>query len=74
MRLAVAKIFHRAITPSYSIIDLDDDTWMKFLHGDNLTRKDIVLKVTNTIESPSIREIAWLPLEGQNIVTEVPKV
>lgn len=35
MRLAVRKIYYKAVTPSCDIIDLDFDTWMKFFHGDN---------------------------------------
>ena len=46
MRLAVRKIYYKAVTPSCDIIDLDFDTWMKFFHGDNEIRKEIVCKVT----------------------------
>lgn len=46
MRIAVRKIYYKAVTPSCDVIDLDYDTWMKFLHGNNETRKEIVCKVT----------------------------
>ena len=46
MILAVRKIYYKAVTPSCDVIDLDYDTWMKFLHGNNETRKEIVCKVT----------------------------
>lgn len=68
IKIAVRKIYHRAITPSCDIIELNDETWRAFLYGNNLVRKQIVLKATGTIDSPSIREIAWIPLDGQDLI------
>ena len=68
MRLAVRKIYYKAVTPSCDVIDLDYDTWMKFLHGNNETRKEIVCKVTG--KEDMIGYIAWFPLEGQNLIIE----
>lgn len=75
MRLAVRKIFHKAATPSCDIIDLDAETWMKFLHGDIMTRKKIVCKVTGD-ESMIyyIKDIAWIPLEDQDLLVETHKI
>lgn len=71
MILAVRKICYKAVTPSCDVIDLDYDTWMKFLHGNNETRKEIVCKVTGKEDlSGYTREIAWFPLEGQNLIIE----
>ena len=71
MRLAVGKIFYKAVTPSCDIIELDYDTWMKFLHGNNETRKQIVCKATGKENMISYtREIAWFPLEDQNLIIE----
>lgn len=71
MRLAVRKIYYKAVTPSCDVIDLDYDTWMKFLHGNNETRKEIVCKVTGKEDLIGYtREIAWFPLEGQNLIIE----
>ena len=71
MRLAVRKIYYKAVTPSCDVIDLDYDTWMKFLHGDNESRKEIVCKVTGKEDMIGhTREIAWFPLEGQNLIIE----
>lgn len=71
MRLAVRKIYYKAVTPSSDVFDLDYDTWMKFLHGDNETRKEIVCKVTGKEDMIGhTREIAWFPLEGQNLIIE----
>lgn len=71
MRLAVRKIYYKAVTPSCDIIDLDFDTWMKFLHGDNEIRKEIVCKVTGKEDMIGYtREIAWFPLENQSLIIE----
>lgn len=71
MRLAVRKIYYKAVTPSCDVINLDYDTWIKFLHGDNLTRKTIVCQVTGKENMISYtREIAWFPLDGQNLIIE----
>ena len=71
MRLAVRKIYYKAVTPSCDVINLDYNTWMKFLHGNNETRKEIVCKVTGKEDMIGYtREIAWFPLEGQNLIIE----
>lgn len=70
MKIAVRKIYHRAITPSCDIIELEDETWRRFLNGGNLLRKNIVLNATKTIDSPSIKEIAWIPLDGQDLIAQ----
>ena len=71
MRLAVRKIYYKAVTPSCDVIDLDYDTWIKFLHGNNETRKEIVCKVTGKEDMIGYtRVIAWFPLEGQNLIIE----
>lgn len=71
MRLAVRKIYYKAVTPSCDIIELDYDTWIKFLHGDNMTRIEIVCKATGKEDMIChTREIAWFPLEGQNLIIE----
>ena len=71
MRLAVRKIYYKAVTPSCDVIDLDYDTWMKFLNGNNETRKEIVCKMTGKEDMIGYtREIAWFPLEGQNLIIE----
>ena len=71
MRLAVRKIYYKAVTPSGEVIGLDYDTGRKFLHGDNETRKEIVCKVTGKEDMIGhTREIAWFPLEGQNLIIE----
>ena len=71
MRLAVRKIYYKAVTPSCDVIELDYDMWMKFLHGSNDTRKEIVCKVTCKDDMIGYtREIAWFPLEDQNLIKE----
>ena len=71
MILAVRKIYYKAVTPSCDVIDLDYDTWMKFLHGNNETRKEIVCKVTGKEDMIGhTREIAWFPLENQSLIIE----
>lgn len=71
MRLAVRKIYYKAVTPSCDIIDLDYETWMKFFHGDNETRIEIVCKITGKeYMISSTREIAWFPLKDQKLIIE----
>ena len=71
MRLAVRKIYYKAVTPSCDVIDLDYDTWMKFLNGNNETRKEIVCKVTGKEDMIGhTREMDWFPLVGQNLIIE----
>ena len=68
MKLAVRKIFYKAVTPSCDVIELDRDTWMKFLHGDVRTRVSIVCQETGTEHMEGcVREIAWFPMSNQTI-------
>ena len=71
MRLAVRKIYYKAVTPSCDIIDLDFDTWMKFFHGAHEIRTEIVCQVTGKEDMIGYtREIAWIPLENQSLIIE----
>lgn len=72
MRIVVALLFHKAVKPSTYIINLEKDTWRHFLWGGRLLRIDIVCRtLAKENLSSYIREIAWFPLEGQNLIQEV---
>lgn len=74
MKLVVRQIYYKAVTPSCHIIDLDFDTWMKFLHGTLETRKEIACHAICPERTAELahytREIAWIPLDNQNLIVE----
>lgn len=71
MKVVVRCIYYKPVTPSCDIIDLDDSTWREFLLADNPKRIEIALKLLHKEEMESyVRELAWIPLDGQNKVIE----
>jgi len=72
MKIVVRCIYYKAVTPSCDIINMEHDTWMKFLHSGGNKRKEIVLALLNKESMESyIKEIAWIPLDGQNKIIEI---
>lgn len=75
MKLVVRQIYYKAVTPSCHIIDLDFDTWMKFLHGNEETRKQIACHAICPEKAESMasytKEIAWISLDNQELIVEV---
>ena len=68
MRLVVRCIYYMPVTPSCDVIELDHETWSKFLHSESMRdRINMVLKHLNReYMSGKVRELAWIPL-GDNM-------
>lgn len=62
MKIAVRCIYYMAVTPNFLVVDLPDDKWRTFLWNRN-SRIDIIRPYLRYLGA-SIREIAWIPLEG----------
>jgi len=72
MRIAVRLIYYKAVTPSMDILELDDETWRKFLYGSNRKRIETVCSLRGSEGLASyVRECAWIPLDGQNKLREI---
>lgn len=66
MKVAIALIHYKAVTPTYLIVDMRPEVWHKFLYASQRVRQEMIVpKLTPHLES-SIRELVWLPLDGQN--------
>ena len=65
MRLAVRLIFRMSAAPSCDIIEMDNDTWNKFLRLESMTsRINMVLKILDReYMVETVRELAWIPLD-----------
>ena len=65
MRLVVRCIYYMPVTPSCDVIELDHETWIKFLHSESMIyRINMVLKHLNReYMSGKVRELAWIPLD-----------
>ena len=65
MRLAVRLIFRMSAAPSCDIIEMDNDTWKKFLNLESMTsRINMVLKILDReYMAETGRELAWIPLD-----------
>lgn len=72
MKVVVRCIYYKAVTPSCDIIDMDTETWRAFLHSGGNKRKEIALTLLNKQSMRDyIKEIAWIPLDGQNKLKEI---
>lgn len=67
MKVAVRCIYHKAVTPSMDIVDMPSEVWSEFLYADARKRVEIVCTLLDKKNmETSIREIAWLPIDGQD--------
>lgn len=68
MKLVVRCIYYKPVTPSCDVIELEHETWIKFLHSESMRdRINMVLKLLNReYMSSKVRELAWIPL-GDNM-------
>ena len=67
MKVVVRCIYYKPVTPSCDIIDMDDNTWREFLLADKRKRIEIALKLLQKEKMGTyVRELAWIPLDGQN--------
>lgn len=71
MKVAIRFIYYKAVTPSMYITELKGEDWSSFLYGDNDERREIACRVLNMEAVRSaIREVSWIPLEGQDLLVE----
>lgn len=69
MKIAVRCIYYKAVTPNFIVVDLPDNKWGTFLW--KRSSRINIIKPYLRCPSASIREIAWIPLEG---LSEVAKI
>ena len=73
MQVAVRCIYYMAVTPSCDVINMNEETWHRFRLADTHERKQIVLELLGKEDmSHKIKEIAWIPLDGQNMLKIAP--
>jgi hypothetical protein len=65
MRVVVRFIYRMSATPSCDIIEMDKDTWNKFLNLESTTsRINMIIKILDReYMAETIRELAWIPLD-----------
>jgi hypothetical protein len=64
-RLVVRFIYRMSAAPSCDIIEMDYETWDKFLHLESMTNRiNMILKILDRdYMAETIRELAWIPLD-----------
>jgi hypothetical protein len=66
MKVAIALIYYKAVTPGFFIVEMSMEDWRKFLHGNQRVRQEMIVpKVAPSVES-SVRELVWVPLNDQS--------
>ncbi len=69
VKIVARCIYRKPVTPSCDIIDMDFETWREFLYAKEDRRIEIVLKLLGHENLRDyIRELAWIPLDGQTKV------
>ena len=72
MKLAIRCLYYKAVNPSCDILEMDHDTWIRFLHSAPDARKQIALTLLGMeYMSYRIKEIFWMPLDNQNKLIEI---
>ncbi len=64
-KLVVRFIYRMSAAPSCDIIEMDYETWDKFLHLESMTNRiNMILKILDRdYMAETIRELAWIPLD-----------
>ena len=71
MRVAIVLIYYKAVKPGFFIVEMSLEDWLKFLNGNQRVRQEMIVpKVAPSVED-SVRELVWIPLDGQNKVQVV---
>lgn len=66
IRVAIALIYYKAVTPGYFIVEMSWDVWRRFLFASQRVRQDIVVpKLAPNVEG-KVRELVWIPLDNQD--------
>ena len=66
IRVAIALIYNKAVTPGYFIVEMRWDVWRRFLFASQRVRQEMVVpKLAPNVES-KVRELVWIPLDNQD--------
>jgi hypothetical protein len=65
IRIVVRFIYRNPATPSCDIVEMDEDTYAKFLRSESMTNRiNMLLEILDKeYISEIIRELAWIPLD-----------
>ena len=66
MKVAIALIHYKAVTPTYLIVDMSSEVWHKFLHASQSVRQEMIVPKLEPHLDGTVRELVWIPLDGQN--------
>ena len=66
MKVAIALIHYKAVTPTYLIVDMSSEVWHKFLHASQGARQEMIVPKLKPHLDGKVRGLVWLPLKGQN--------
>ena len=72
MKVAIRCIYNKAVTPSCDIVYMDKETWDRF-RFEVRNRRKIALELLGKLHMESyIKEIVWIPLDGQDKLLIAP--
>lgn len=66
MKVAIALIHYKAVTPTYLIVDMCPEVWHKFLHASQGARQEMIVPKLKPHLDGTVRELVWIPLDCQN--------
>ena len=66
MKVAIALVHYKAVTPTYLIVDMSPEVWNKFLHASQRARQEMIVPKLKPHLDGYVRELVWIPLDGQN--------
>ena len=66
MKVAIALIHYKAVSPTFLIVDMPGDIWQRFLRADQKGRQEMIVPKLKPHLVGTVRHLAWLPLDGQN--------
>ena len=76
MKVLLRGILYKAVTQPYCIVDMESDVWIEFLFAKNTRRKEMAIQLVNKPgwSEASIKEIAWVPLDNQNMIKDISRL
>ena len=66
MKVAIALIHYKAVTPTHLVVNMCPDAWHKFLHASQRVRQEMIVPKLKPHLGGKVRELVWIPLDGQN--------
>ena len=65
IRIVVRFIYRNPATPSCDVVEMDEETYAKFLRSESMTNRiNMLLEILDKeYISEIIRELAWIPLD-----------